>query len=133
MKKAGKFAAGVGLGIGLGLLFAPKKGTETRKELKIKLDELCNKAKNIDVEEVKTKINGMIADIKEDLTDLDKEKAIKLAQEKGSALLKKADELVKYAVEKGTPVLQKTAKDVKKKVVEVLEETTAKLKESDKK
>ena len=38
-KKGGllKFVAGLGLGIGLGMLFAPKKGEELRKELKEKL------------------------------------------------------------------------------------------------
>ena len=30
----GKFLAGLGIGAGLGILFAPKSGEETRKELK---------------------------------------------------------------------------------------------------
>ena len=34
----GKFIAGAVLGAGLGILFAPKKGSETRKDLKEKLD-----------------------------------------------------------------------------------------------
>ena len=48
-KKGGllKFAAGLGVGVGLGMLFAPKKGEELRKDLKIKLEELLNKAKEI--------------------------------------------------------------------------------------
>lgn len=40
----GKFIAGAAIGAGLGILFAPKKGSETRKELKEKMDELVNKA-----------------------------------------------------------------------------------------
>ena len=35
----GKFVVGAALGAGLGVLFAPKKGSETRRELKEKLDE----------------------------------------------------------------------------------------------
>ena len=33
----GKFLAGAAIGAGLGLLFAPKKGSELRKDLKNKL------------------------------------------------------------------------------------------------
>ena len=49
----GKFVAGATIGAGLGVLFAPKKGSETRKELKVKLDELVCQIKQIDIEEVK--------------------------------------------------------------------------------
>ena len=45
--------AGVGIGAGLGLLFAPKKGSELRKDLKNKLDELVAKIKEVDLDEVK--------------------------------------------------------------------------------
>ena len=50
-KGFGKFLAGVGIGAGLGILFAPKKGSETRRELKQKLNEMLEKAKNVDIEE----------------------------------------------------------------------------------
>ena len=33
----GKFLAGAAIGAGLGILFAPKKGSETRAELKVKI------------------------------------------------------------------------------------------------
>ena len=39
-KSIGKFISGAAIGVGLGFLFAPKKGSETRKELKGKIDEL---------------------------------------------------------------------------------------------
>ena len=46
-KGFGTLLFGAALGAGLGLLFAPKKGSETRKEVKIKgrRDELINKLK----------------------------------------------------------------------------------------
>ena len=52
----GKFVAGAAVGAGLGLLFAPKTGKEMRKELKKKIDELIEKTKEIDVDEVKENI-----------------------------------------------------------------------------
>ena len=51
----GKFVAGVAVGVGIGVLFAPKSGSETREELKLKMDELIEKAKKIKKEDVKEK------------------------------------------------------------------------------
>ena len=39
----GKFLVGLGIGAGLGMLFAPKSGEESRKELKETIDELKEK------------------------------------------------------------------------------------------
>ena len=36
----GKFLTGVAIGVGIGILFAPKSGEETRRELKEKFDEI---------------------------------------------------------------------------------------------
>ena len=44
----GKFIAGVAIGTGIGVLFAPKKGSETRAELKEKMQELYKKAKELE-------------------------------------------------------------------------------------
>ena len=56
MNKKGKFILGAGLGLGLGLLLAPKSGKETRKDLMDKCNELLNKVKNMDPDEVKENI-----------------------------------------------------------------------------
>ena len=57
----GKFIAGAAVGAGLGLLFAPKSGSETRKELKAKLDDLVNQIKNIDIDEVKAEFEKTLS------------------------------------------------------------------------
>ena len=128
-KGFGKFAFGAIVGAGLGILFAPKKGSETRKELKLKIDELVAKAKDLDIDEVKENIESRIEIIKAELEDLDKEKVLKIAKKKAKDLQTKAEELVNYAVEKGTPVLEKAATSVKEKTIEVTKQVLAKLEE----
>ena len=128
-KKSGlsKFVLGAAVGAGLGLLFAPKKGSETRKQLKQKMQEMLNKAKELDAKEVKQNIEEKIAKIKLELEDLDKEKVLKIAKKKASQIKDMADELVNYAIEKGTPVLEKTADSIREKAIVVTKEVLAKL------
>lgn len=123
----GKFLLGLGVGAGLGVLFAPKKGSETRKDLKCKLDELIEKIKNVDVEEIKEQFQNKVEEIKKLMDDLDKEKVLKLAKEKGEKLKEKTEELLILAKEKGTPILEKTAKEVKTQAANVVREVLKKL------
>ena len=75
----GKFVAGAAIGAGLGILFAPKKGSETRKDLKEKLDNVVAKIKSVDTEEVKAMFEEKVDEIKAELEDLDKEKMSRLS------------------------------------------------------
>ena len=126
-KGFGKFLAGLAVGAGLGVLFAPKKGSETRAELKAKIEELYTKAKELDMDDVKENIEIKLAEIKEAIADLDKEKVVDFAKEKASLVKEKCDELVKYVVEKGTPVMEKTATAVRAKATEISKEVVEKL------
>lgn len=126
-KGMGKFVLGTTLGVGLGLLFAPKKGSETRKELGVKLQELLEQIKNIDTDEVKDEFTKKINNIKEELQDLDKEKALKLAKKKSEELQKQAEDLVDLAVAKGTPVLKKAAEEVLQKTIQVSKNVLSRL------
>ena len=126
-KGIGKFVVGAALGAGLGILFAPKKGSETRELLKKKMTELTNHIKNIDVEEVKDEFEKKVNEIRMELVDLDKEKVLEIAKEKCNDLKIKTQELVELARDKGTPVLKETAKDLLETVVKVSKETIKKL------
>lgn len=131
-KGFGKFVVGAGIGAALGFLFAPKKGSDLRADLKKKMDELLEKARNIEAEEVKETIEAKIAEIKDELADLDKEKALKIAKKKAKQIQDAAEELVEYAVEKGTPVLEKTADSVRQKAIEVTKQVLTKLEKEEK-
>ena len=128
----GKFVAGAAIGAGLGILFAPKKGSETRAELKAKLDELILQIKNIDVDEVKEEFDRKIQEIKVELADLDKEKVLEIAKEKAAALKDKVQELVDLAIDKGTPVLRDAAEEVRLKAIDVTKDVLKKLENSEK-
>ena len=123
----GKFVAGAAIGASLGVLFAPKKGSETRRELKAKIDELVAGVKEIDMADVKAEFEDKIDEIQRDLKDLDKEKAVKIAKKKATELKKKAEDLVDLAIEKGTPVLRDAAEEVRLKTIDVTKEVLKKL------
>lgn len=126
-KGTGKLLVGASIGAAVALLFAPKKGEELRKDLTDKINEMLNKAKNVDSEEVKNNIESKIEEIKKELKELDKEKVKEVAIKKGEEIKDKANELVIYAKEKGTPVLEKTAKSIKKTAANVTREVLEKL------
>lgn len=129
MSKKKSFLLGAGVGLGLGLLFAPKSGKETREDLAKMISDLYEKAKQIDVEEVKNAIIVKTKELENTLKDLDKETAKQLIIDKSREVKIKAQELVDLAVEKGTPIVEKTAKKVKSKTAELLKNTAEKLEE----
>ena len=131
-KGLGKFAVGAAIGAGLGLLFAPKKGEEIRKELKVKMDDLLKKVNEIDADDVKNEFDARLNEIKKELKDLDKEKALDIAKTKGKELKKQAEDLVALAKEKGTPVLKESAEDVLETVIKASKEALKKLEKTEK-
>lgn len=127
----GKFLLGMGIGACFGVLLAPKSGKETRQELKEKLDDLLEKAKNIKFDDVKVTIENKVNEIKEDLKNLNKETVATAIKEQAKNIKIKAEELVDYAVKKGTPIVAAAAKEVKASTIKTLEGITAKLKDEE--
>lgn len=126
-KGVGGLITGLVVGAGLGMLFAPKKGSELRKDLSDKCTDLWAKAKELDYEDVKDEIEKKLKKLQKELKDLDKEKVLSIAKKKGEEIKSQAEDLYKLAVEKGTPVLEKAADGVRTKTVEVLNDIVSKL------
>ena len=128
----GKFVGGLALGAGLGLLLAPDNGKNTRKVLKKKVDELLDRLKEVDLDEVKDELLFKAETLQAELAALDKEKAKDLALEQAQNIKVKAEELYKYAIEKSTPVVEKAADEVRKQALKVVKEIQTKLEAEEK-
>lgn len=130
MKKnngTGKFVLGAALGAGIALLFAPKSGKELRADLKLKMDELSEYVKNIELGDVKKNISKKIREIENDIKNFDKEKAIDVAKKSAKAIEAKVASLVEDAEAAAKPKLIELTKEVKKKTIKSLDNTIAKL------
>ena len=133
-KKSGldKILVGAAVGAGLGVLFAPRKGSETRAILKAKMNDLVEQIKNIDVEEVRKEFNLKVEEIKLAISDLDKEKVLDIAKEKAQQLKDMTQELVDMAIDKGTPILRDAAEEVRLKAIDVTKDVLKKLEKEEK-
>lgn len=131
-KGLGKFIVGAGIGAAIGLIFAPKKGSELRKDLMDRIKDLYDQVKDIDSEDVREEFDKKIDQIKKELKDLDKEKVLKIAKKKSEDLQKRSQELVDLAIDKGTPILRDAADEVLDKTIEVTREVLKKLEAAEK-
>ena len=123
------FLGGALVGIGLGFLFAPKSGSETRKDLANEMSKLWDNVRSMDADEIKEKMQNKLKEIETGIKELDKEKVLSFAKEKADVLKGKADELVKMAKEAGKAVVENAASSIKKGLTNVTKEVLNKLEE----
>jgi len=126
-KTVATLLGGAAIGAGLGILFAPKSGSETRADLKLKIDDLIKKAKEVDMDDIKEYVVEKTEEIEASLKDLDKEKVLKVAKSKAKEIQKSVEDLVKYVKDKGEPMLEDAANAVREKAIEVTKNVLAKL------
>ena len=129
----GKFLLGLGIGAGLALLLTPNTGEENRKILKKKISELYDYLSNLDYQEVSQNIMNKLEELKDDLANMDKETALKIAKEERDKIVKKANELYEYSKEKATPVIANMTKEIKDRALTAAKGVVNKLEESEKK
>ena len=91
------FLAGLGLGAGLGVLFAPKKGSETRAELKAKLGEFAEQLKETAKASIGFDLGPETIQIKHLVAQ------IKLIDEQIAEVDKKIEE---FSLQTNSPILQ---------------------------
>ena len=134
MSKKGfkKFLVGAGIGAAITALFTTEKGRAYQKKIASACEELINKLKEVDVEEVKENVKNKIEEIKTELADLDKEKAKDIAAKKAKDIQEKSKELALYAKEKGTPVLQEMTENLREEAIKVTKKVLKKLENSKK-
>ena len=126
--KIGKFIAGVGIGTVIGMLLAPKKGSELRQDLKDKSQELYDKAQNMTKEDIETLVNNTIEEIKQPIEEFDLDEFKEATGAKLSNLKDKLEQLAnsikssdeyanfKEAVNKVSTDLTSTISEIKTKI-----------------
>lgn len=121
-----KIATALGLGtlIGgtLGVLFAPRKGSETRELIKDSISEMKNKLSNISKKDVKRYVERKLDEIEIELARLDAENEFKKAKRQAKKVSKKITKLMNYTKKKGLYEFENLVDDLKEKANTISEE-----------
>ena len=127
MKKE-KLKIGAALGTGaiiggiLGILFAPKKGSETRSKIKMTFVNLKDKLMNIDEESIKKHIEKKLDYIDVELAKLEMFDSFKKAKKQAKKVVKEINKLIDYTKKKGMSEFEDLILDLKDKASEISEE-----------
>ena len=86
---------GIVLGGTLGVLFAPRKGSETREKIKLTFVNLKNKVSKIEEEDIKYYIEKKLNEIDDDIEVLEGTLEFKKAKKQAKKVIKKINKLSK--------------------------------------
>ena len=115
------------IGVSLGVLFAPKKGSETRKDIKKGYKKMAKRMGDIEKEDVEEFIKDAKKDIEAELKDLSCEKVLSKAKDKAREIKIRCDEILEMATVTGNKMLENGVREFKKETVKVLKEIIDKL------
>lgn len=120
--KFGHFLTGALIGVGLGILLAPRAGSETREDLRKSFKNLTDSIKNIDIEATKALFLDKLSEIQTNLSTIDAKEAVSTIQEKAKMIEKECDELIKASQKEEIPAVEKAALEMKQKTTALAEE-----------
>ena len=113
---------GIVLGGTLGVLFAPRKGSETREKIKLTFVNLKNKVSKIEEEDIKYYIEKKLNEIDDDIEVLEGTLEFKKAKKQAKKVIKKINKLIDYTTKKGYDEFEDLITDLKQKASEISEE-----------
>ena len=130
--KLGKFLVGLGVGTVIGLLIAPKKGSELREDIKRETLNVYDNLKNLTKEDVEAMVGQTIESIKKTVDEFDLEEFKGTAGAKLSELEAKLEEFAAKVKESDQyAAVSANIADITGKVNEKIEEVKTKVKKSE--
>ncbi len=105
-----------------GVLFAPRKGSETREKIKDAFTDLKIKVQKIDKEDIKDYIEKQLEDLDSEIAKLDELDSYKKAKKQAKKVIKKIDKLIKYTKKKGMEEFEDLTTELREKAEEISEE-----------
>ena len=129
-KTAGIMAIGAVIGAGAGIMFAPKKGSETREDLKNLICDLKEKIGKIKLKDTKKYLENKVKQLEIDLDNLTDDDTLDNIKQKSKDILNNIEELLQTAKDKGEKIIEETVFNLKNKAIEVTEDIQKKLEKS---
>ncbi|MEG0275431.1 MAG: YtxH domain-containing protein [Coprobacillus sp.] len=121
--KLGKFILGLGIGAAAGLLFAPKKGSELREDIKRESLKAYDNVKNMTKEDVEALLGQTIETVKRSVDEFDVDKFKETTKVKLSELEEKLEEFA-AKVKETDQYMQ-----VKEGIVDITDKVNSKIEE----
>lgn len=122
VKIVGAMVGSALIGGAAGILFAPKKGSETREDIKNTINNILEKTKAIDKDSIKKYVEKRLEELNKDLVKLDELDSYKKAKKQAKKIIKKIDKLIKYTTKKGISDFDDLVNELKEKAEEISEE-----------